>query len=124
MATTKPLTVLDNDVALVASAGAEAHTSGLATLTGGYGALLYLKLTNGATGPTAAAACQIYVSPDNTNWYKHVPWSPGITANNATDSTVVKIDIGVKYLVVKSGSNTGQNVTIRAEIVEITDLNA
>lgn len=68
MAATKVVTVLDNNTTL--TAGGADHDSDVWTLDDGYGALLDIKITNGATGPTVAAQAQIYVSPDNSNWYK------------------------------------------------------
>jgi len=54
MASTKSApVVLDNNVTLVAAAAD--HTSTVWSLLTGYGGPLYLKITNGATGPTLAA---------------------------------------------------------------------
>ena len=119
MATTKVVTVLDNNVTLTASAGD--HTSTVADLADGYGATLSIKITNGATGPTVAARAQIWTSPDNSNFYKF-GGALIATLGNAviTSWGGIPIPIGVKYLEVISGSNTGQNVTIRVEISEVT----
>ena len=119
MATTKAVTVLFNDVALVAGAGPT--TSALATIDDGYGGGLNVKLTNGATGPTIPAQVQVQVSPDNSHWYDVGYALVGLTGNAAVASWGdIPVGIGVKYLQCIAGSNTDQNVTVRAEIVEVT----
>jgi hypothetical protein len=115
---TKNVTVLDSNVTL--TAGAADHESGVWDLQDGYGGILYLKNTNGATGPTVAAASQVWVSPDGTNYYKHggaIGWTLG---NGVVTSLAVAIPQGVKYVKVVSGSNTGQGTVLRAEGVEVT----
>jgi hypothetical protein len=118
MATTKVVTVLDNNVTLTASAAD--HTSSVWTLDDGYGAELFIKITNGATGPTVAAVAQVWVSPDNSNWYK-LGGSLGSTLGNAEiTSWSIPIPIGVEFVKVISGSNTVQDVVIRVEGSEVT----
>lgn len=118
MASTKVVTVLDNDVALVAAAGD--HTSTVWSLLTGYGGLLHLKITNGATGPTLAAQAQVWVSPDNSNFYKLGGALIATLGNGIITSWAISVPIGAKYAKVVSGSNTGQDVVIRAEGTEIT----
>jgi len=118
MAATKAVTVLDNNVTLTASAGD--HTSNVWTLDDGYGGELYIKITNGGTGPTVAAEAQIMTSPDNSNYYKLGGALVSTLGNSAVTSWSIPIPIGIEYLTVVSGSNTGQNVTIRVEGSEVT----
>lgn len=118
MASTKIVTVLDNNVTLTASAGD--HTSSVWDLADGYGGELHIKITNGATGPTVAAQAQIWVSPDNSNWYKLGGALIAQLGNAVVTSWSILVPIGIKYLEVISGSNTGQNVTIRVEGAEVT----
>ena len=118
MATTKVVTVLDNNVTLTAGAGD--HTSSIWTVDDGYGGELYIKLTNGATGPTVAAQAQIWCSPDNSNWYKFGGAIQGTTTSSDVVSWSVQIPRGVEYVKVVSGSNTAQDVTIRVEGTEVT----
>ncbi|MDD3952216.1 MAG: hypothetical protein PHW59_13960 [Desulfobacterales bacterium] len=118
MSTSKIVTVLDDNVTL--TAGAADHTSSVWTLDDGYGGQLFIKVTNGATGPTIAATVQVWASPDNSNWYK-LGGELGSTLGNAIISTwSIPIGIGVEFVKVVSGSNTGQNVTIRVEGTEIS----
>lgn len=114
----KTTTVLDNNVTLTAGAGD--NTSSIWTLTGGYGGELYLKITNGATGPTVAAQCQVWASPDNSNYYKLGGALISTLGNNVVTSWSIQVPIGIAYLKVTSGSNTGQNVTLRTEGTQVT----
>ena len=118
MATTKPVTVLDDNVTLTAAAGD--HTSGVWTIDDGYGGILGIKITNGATGPTVAAKAQVQWSPDNSNWYNLGGTFGASLGNSVVSSWPVSIQIGIKYIKVISGSNTGQDVVIRCEGTEIS----
>ena len=118
MASTKTVTVLDNNITLTAGAGD--HTSGLWSLLAGYGGLLLLKITNGGTGPTLAGQAQVQVSPDNSNWYSFGGALIAQLGNGVITSWAIPIPIGAKYVRVISGSNTDQDVVIRAEGVEVT----
>ena len=118
MATTKVVTVLDNNVTLTAAAGD--HTSSVWTLDDGYGGQLFLKVTNGATGPTVAATAQVWASPDNSNWYKLGGALGSTLGNSIVSSWSIPIPIGVEFIKVISGSNTGQDVVIRVEGSEVT----
>jgi hypothetical protein len=118
MATTKTVTVLDNNVTLTAAAGN--HTSSTWDLADGYGGELHIKNTNGATGPTVAAQAQVWVSPDNSNFYKFGGVLIATLGNNVVTSWSFPIPAGVKYCYVISGSNTGQNTTLRVEGSEVT----
>lgn len=118
MATTKAVTVLDNNVTLTASAAD--HTSDVWTIDDGYGGQLYIKITNGATGPTVAAQAQIWASPDNSNYYKFGGALIAALGNAIVTSWSITVPIGVEYLKVISGSNTGQDVVIRIEGSEVT----
>lgn len=118
MASTKVVTVLDNNVTLTAAAGD--NTSSIWSLLTGYGGLLHIKVTNGATGPTLAAQAQVWVSPDNSNFYKLGGALIAALGNAIITSWSIPVPIGAKYAKVVSGSNTGQNVTIRSEGVEVT----
>ena len=118
MAMTKVVTILDNDVTLTASDSD--HTSSIWTLDDGYGGELYIKITNGATGPTVAAQSQIWASADNNNWYKFGGALVSTLGNAIVSSWSIPIPMGIEYLKVISGSNTVQNVTIRVEGSEVT----
>ena len=119
MATTKAVTAIWSAVTLTAGAGDT--TSSAVDLTDGYGGTLNIKLTNGATGPTIAAQVQVQVSEDNSEWYNFGGALIGSTANNAVTSWGgIIIPIATKYLRLVAGSNTGQNVTVDADLSEVT----
>ena len=118
MAATKVVTVLDNNVTLTAGAGD--HTSSVWTLDDGYGGQLYIKVTNGATGPTVAAQAQVWASSDNSNYYKFGGALVATLGNNVVSSWSIPIPIGAEYIKIISGSNTVQDVVIRVEGSEVT----
>lgn len=120
MASTKAVTAIWSSQTLTAGAGDTTATA--VTLDDGYGAALHVKLTNGATGPTVAAQVEIQVSADNSEWYEMATLIGG-TANSGVYSWGgIEIPIGVEYLRLVAGSNTGQNVTVDADISEVTAL--
>ena len=119
---TKVVTVLSNNITLTADEGEYNHTSNVGTLITGYGAGLYVKVTNGGTGPTVACKWKIQTSPDNSNWYDYGA-GPYVAA--ATNSEVYSwgdllLNISTGYVRILAGSNTDQNVTFRAEVLQVT----
>jgi hypothetical protein len=119
MATTKSVTAIWSGQTLTAGGGDT--TSSAVTLDDGYGAALHIKLTNGATGPTVPAQVQIETSADNSEWYEFGGALVGTTTNSDVVSWGgIEIPIGVEYLRLVAGSNTGQNVTVDADLSEVT----
>jgi hypothetical protein len=119
MTTTKTITAIWSGQTL--TAGAADTTSSVVTLDDGYGAALHIKLSNGATGPTVAAEVQIQVSADNSEWYDFGPPLVGNEDGNGVESWGgIEIPMGVEYLRLVAGSNTGQDVTVDADISEVT----
>lgn len=120
MATSKSTTTVRDDVTMVAGAGDA--TSSSVNLTTGYGAIAHCELVNGATGPTVAGQIQIEASPDDTNWYEYGGPLVGNTDNNGTAYWNIPIDPAVQYVQFVTGSNTGQDVTMRIEVTEVTKI--
>ena len=121
MASTKVVTAIWNSLTLTAGAGDTTSTA--ITLDDGFGAVLHIKLTNGATGPTIAAQVQIEVSGDNSEWYKFGGPLLSNTDNNGIESWGgIDLPIGIEYVRLVAGSNTGQNVIADADISEVTAL--
>lgn len=119
MATTKVRTEIWGSKTLTADAGDT--TSSSVNLTDGYGASLNIRLTNGGTGPTVAAQVQIEVSADNSGWFDFGGPLVGSTGNSAVSEWGgIEIPIGVQYIRLVAGSNTGENVTVDADISEVT----
>lgn len=120
MASTKTLVVLDNNVS---NGAGGTNTSATATLTTGYGALLYLKISNGATGPVLPAQIQVNVSADSgANWYALGGALIAALGNAVVSSWTCPIPIGVMYLQVVTSGNTSQAVTVRSELVQVTKI--
>jgi len=120
MATTKVVTAIFSSETFTAST---THAdSSVITLDDGYGASLHVKITNGATGPTIALTLQIWVSADNSEWYKFGGEMSGNTDNSGIASWGgIDIPVGVEYLkIAPATDNTGQNVTVDSDISEIT----
>ena len=122
MATVKTTTVVQNNITLTAGAGDT--TSSSVNLEDGYGGSLYVKITNGATGPTNPAQVQIQTSPDDTNFFDLGGPLQGDSDNNGVQSWAIPIPIGDEFIRFVSGSNTGQNVTLRTEVTEVVQVDA
>ena len=119
MASTKSRTSIWSSNTLTAGAGDE--TSSAVNLTTSYGASLNIMVTNGGTGPTLPAECQIQVSADDTTYFNFGgPLVAGVTNSGVYKWGGIDIPIGVMYLKLVAGSNTGQDVTIDADIGIVT----
>jgi len=119
MASTKAVSVIWDGVTLTAAAGDT--TSSAVTLDDGYGAAVHIKITNGGTGPTIAAQVQIEASADNSEFYKFGGPLIGATGNSVVSSWGgIEIPIGVEYIRLAGGSNTGQDVVVDADLSEVT----
>ena len=107
------------------TAGAGNTTSSVIDLSAGYGSVINIKLTNGATGPTVAAQVQVVVANNYNSGSPTLPISfGGAFVGGVTNSGVyycaVEIPIGVEAVYLVAGSNTGQNVTVDADISTVT----
>ena len=104
------------------TAGAGNTTSASQNLSTGYGAQVDIRLTNGATGPTVAAQVQIQVANDSagTLWTNFGGALVGSTSNSAVSQWSVEIPFAVAAVQLVAGSNTGQNVTVDADISVVT----
>ena len=119
MASTKSVTAIWSGQTLTAGAGDTTATD--VVVDDGYGCALHIKLTNGATGPTLPAEVQIQVSADDTEYYAFGGALIGSTANSAAVSWGgIEIPIGVEYVRLVAGSNTAEDVTVDADITEVT----
>ena len=129
-----PSTVLSKSVKVLIPIGtsnaAGSTTRGTADLRSAQGGLLTVKLTNGATGPTVAATCNIMIAHTigetpaaasrGADW--KTIWSfTGSTANNAiVESPPIELGPGVMHVCVEAAGNTGQAVVCEALLSEIT----
>ena len=112
---------MDKDVAAIWDAVSQAAgavtTSAAVDLRLAYEAALSIKVTNGATGPTVAAIVQIQVSEDNSEWY-NFGGALQSTLGNSVETSWGAIDLpsAVNYVRVVGSANTGQTVTLNADI--------
>ncbi len=121
MATTKVVTAIWSGTTL--SASSADTTATVVVLDDGYGASLHIKLTNGSTAPTIAAQLIVEVSADNSERYEFGFPFVGNLVNSGVESWGdISIPIGIEYLRLVGGSNTGQDVTVDADISEVTAL--
>lgn len=109
------------------TAGAGNITSSVIDLSTTYGSTINIKLTNGATGPTVAAQVQVVVG---NNYNAGSPTlltnfggaCVGSTSNSAVSYFSIEIPIGIEAVELVAGSNTGQAVTVDADISSVTGL--
>ena len=106
-------------------AGSGNTTSGVTDTSAAYGAQVNVKLTNGATGPTVPAQVQIQVANDYnagspTLWVNYGGPLRGSTVNADVSYWSINIDVPIAAVRLVSGSNTGQAVTLDADISLVT----
>ena len=109
------------------TAGAGNTTSSVIDLSATFESQIDIKLTNGGTGPTVAAQVQVVVANNYnagsptllTNYGGALV---GSTTNSAVSYFSVTIPIGVAAVELIAGSNTGQNVTVDADISSVTGI--
>lgn len=124
-------TLNKNAVTVVASSSnaAAATTRGTIDLRTALGGLLTMKITNGATGPTAQCVCNILAAHNEAatptaasagaDW--KTLWSfGGGTTSNATTEQSFDVPQGVQHLEVEFTGNTVQAVTVEAILSKIT----
>lgn len=94
-----------------------------------HGAILTMKITNGATGPTAQCEGRILIAHNATvpaaasagvDWKTAHTFGGGTTANAVTELPPYVVDIAVMALEVEFTGNTGQAVTVEAFLTEYT----
>jgi len=120
MTATKTRTAIWASQTLTASAGDT--TSSAVDLSAGYGAQVNIKITNGGTGPTVAAQCKVQVANNSsgTLWTDYGGAFQASSSNSAVSYFTVELPIGVAAVRLVAGSNTGQNVTIDADVSNVT----
>ena len=121
MATAKSGTVIHDDITLTAGVGDT--TSSGHDLQDSHGQSVNVELTNGATGPTIPAQVQVQVSDDNANWFNFGGPLVGNVDNNGVASWGgIALPADKQYARFVSGSNTDEDVVLRASVGEITSV--
>jgi hypothetical protein len=104
------------------TAGAGNTTSATQSLAATDGTTVDFLITNGATGPTIAAQVQIQVANDSggTLWVNFGGPIIGSVTNSAVTHGTAYLDHPYAAMRLVAGSNTGQNVTVDADISSVT----
>jgi hypothetical protein len=104
------------------TAGAANTTSSSVNLSAVFESSVSITLTNGATGPTIAAQVQPQVANDSggTLWVNYGGALVGTTVNSDISHFSFTVPIGYAAMRLVAGSNTGQNVTVNADISTVT----
>jgi hypothetical protein len=87
-----------------------------------YGGDYFVRFTNGATGPTAAAAATLYGSYDGNDWFEVTTVFGDLVSAGPPSGYVVPIDLPVRYVRGDGWGNTGQAVTITIIVSRVTAL--
>ena len=118
MASIKVVTTLHDNT--TCNTNAAVNTSSVVVLDDGYGASLNIQITNANT-QTTAGQCQIQVSCDNTIFYDFGrPLVASLVNGAVTAWGGIEIPIGVEYLRVLTGSQSGANIYVNAQLSEVT----
>ncbi len=121
MAATKASTVVANNTTMTAGAGNV--TSADQDLTTAYRTVARIRLTNGATAPTIAPQVAVQISEDTTGAnYMTLTTVVGDAVNSSVNEFVVEIPDPAEHMQFVSGSNTGQNCTLRIVVEKITGI--
>lgn len=119
-----------NDTTIIASASnaAGATTRGTIDLSAVYGGIVTMKITNGATGPTAQCEGRVLISHADTlpavasagaDWKTIWRFGGGVTANAITEQSF-QFGPEVRHLEVEFTGNTAQAVTVEAFVTTYT----
>jgi hypothetical protein len=113
------------------SNAAGATTRGTLDLRTTFGGLLTVKMTNGATGPTAQCVCNILIAHNTgatptaasrgTDWKTIASFGNG-SANNAINEWSVTIPKDVHHVEAEFTGNTVQAVTVEAFLSETSSI--
>lgn len=122
MSITKPTAVAAQ--ASASNAAGATATGAWVDLTDSYESSVLARITNGGTGPTAACTVRVDLSPDNgTTIY---PGAGGSYSAMLAASTVYAASFPLggdaRYARTVFSGNTGQAVTVQADITKVTAL--
>lgn len=128
--TTTTLTKTARTIVSSQSAAVGTPVRGTLDLRTKQGGILFAKITNGATGPTAPCVMTVSAAPNDgatpsagalgSDWKKLYEFSGTSTNGDVTHLPAITIEPGVQHLQVEFAGNTGQAVTVEALFSEIT----
>lgn len=96
-------------------------TGSVIDLRTAYGALVTIRIANGATGPTVAAQANVYTSSDNTTFYLLQSFVAPVTNSVSTD-WALDIPAAAMYVRIDVTGNTAQAVTCAAILQVLTTI--
>ncbi len=118
-----------NLVAAGTSNATGATTRGTADMRGSLGGFLQLKITNGATGPTAQCEGRVLVAHTTgatpaaasagADWKTIWRFGGGTANNGVTESGAIEVPFGAQHVEVEFTGNTGQAVTVEAVMTKV-----
>lgn len=122
---TSPVTI----VAAGTSNAAGATTRGTADMRGSLGGFVTMKITNGATGPTAQCEGRVLVAHNTgstpaagsagADWKTIWRFGGGTANNGVTESGAIELPFGTQHVEVEFIGNTGQAVTVEAVLTRV-----
>lgn len=116
-------------VAAGTSNAAGATTRAVLDIRGALGGFLQLKITNGATGPTAQCEGRVLVAHTTgptpgaasagADWKTVWRFGGGTANNGVTESGAIEVPFGAQHVEVEFTGNTGQAVTVEAVLTRV-----
>lgn len=116
-------------VAAGTSNAAGATTRAVLDIRGALGGFLQLKITNGATGPTAQCEGRVLVAHTTgatpaagsagADWKTIWRFGGGTANNGMTESGAIEVPFGAQHVEVEFTGNTGQAVTVEAVMTKV-----
>ena len=119
-AITKTSVVVENNITM--TAGAASVTSPSTSVSGSYHTICHIQFTNGTAGPTVAPFVTVQTSEVSGGTYVNVVTVNGDTTASSVSERDVVLDDAVENVQFVYGGNTGQNVTLRIVVEEITGI--
>ena len=122
------LTKTDTTIVASVSNAAGATTRGTIDLSAVYGGIVTMKITNGATGPTAQCEGRVLISHADTlptagsagaDWKTIWRFGGGVTSNAITEQSF-QFGPELRHLEVEFTGNTGQAVAVEAIVTTYT----
>ncbi len=129
MSNTTLTTTVHTLVAAGTSNAAGATTRAVLDIRGALGGFLQLKITNGATGPTAQCEGRVLVAHNTgatpaagaagADWKTIWRFGGGTANNGVTESGAIEVPFGTQHVEVEFTGNTGQAVTVEAVMTKV-----
>lgn len=127
-------TTLTTSVSSLIAAGTSNAAGGVQRavldIRGSLGGFVTMKISNGATGPTAQCEGRVLVAHNTgatpaaasagADWKTVWKFGGGTANNGVTESGAIEIPFGAQHVEVEFTGNTGQTVTVEAQATIVT----